>query len=924
VLVAYWVAARSTAIPTSQALRDHAHSQLPLYMAPSAYIRLDSMPLTVNGKLDSRALPKPDTGTEHDERTPARHELDERIITIWQDTLGVECIGIDDDFFHLGGDSLTVMRVIRHIDPRLRVVTLFQNPTIRQLSDAITNSDDRDNGLLCRISPPTSSPPAATIVAVPYGGGSAASYRELATALPDEYPLYAVDIPGHDFADATQPLEPFDTVVQRVVAEIRDKIDGPVLVYGHCVGSAMATAITYGTHEHGAEVLGAALGGAYPSPYLPGRLAQRWAQLFPSDRWKSDRAYRERLSMVGGFSDAIDPAEQEFIVRALRHDSRGADAYFSEHCDGRSQQRRLPALCVVGEYDRLTEFHTERHHEWNMLYTHTDLAVVPHAGHYFLKHQPDQLAATLVGWINRRRDALAAPADTLSGNVSQPTSYDTPLPAPPTADSGTVVIRSSLRDFLLVCVGQLLTMTGTRISAFGLGVWTYTLTGQATLFSLTLACAVLPGLLVLPFAGAAVDRWDRRGVMIVGDVIGGAGIALCLAMYALGGLAPWHTYLAAAAGSIATNFQQPAFLAATAQLVPKQYLARINGLLQGLIATSQAAGPLLGAALVFATGVGWMLTIDVITTLVSITFLLVVAFPDTLFRKREESMWKEISGGFRYIARRPGLVAINGYFLVYNLFLGFAIALIPLMILSFGSAGTLSLAGALEGIGGIIGGLAMGLWGGFARRATGMIGFGILTGIGMIIAGLYPAPVFPILGVTAVGASIALLNGHWRTLIQNKVGMELQGRIITTNRMVANLSEPVGVLCAGWLADMWFEPAVHSGGWLGHTIRSIFGQSGEHGIALMLMVFGVAEALLAIIGLRWRVLRYIEDVLPDAVLGATVTWDRDQLQAEADRLLRQAEQDFDRVTQSPDHSSHLRTFSIRPQHTMGQTGRDGL
>jgi MFS family permease len=356
-------------------------------------------------------------------------------------------------------------------------------------------------------------------------------------------------------------------------------------------------------------------------------------------------------------------------------------------------------------------------------------------------------------------------------------------------------------------------------------------------------------------------------------------------MYASGGLRIWHIYLTAGLGSIANAFQQPAFIAATTQLVPKQYLARVSGVVQALVATSMTAGPLLGAALIVGVGVGGVLAVDIVTLVLSVAILLLIRFPDALFRKREESVWKEIAGGFRYIARRPGFVAMNGYFLAYNLLLGFSIALAPPIVLSFGSPGTLSLATTMGGVGGIVGGLVMALWGGFERRATGMIGFGVLTGAGMVVVALHPTPVFPILGLAVIGASIALLNGHWQTLIQNKVGAELQGRMITTNRMIANLTEPVGYFCAGWLADAWFEPAIRPGGWLSESVGEFFGTGPGRGMALMLLVLGVAQVAVAVTGMRWRTLRYMEDDLPDAVPGAVVTWDRDKLQEEADRLL---------------------------------------
>jgi len=103
--------------------------------------------------------------------------------------------------------------------------------------------------------------------------------------------------------------------------------------------------------------------------------------------------------------------------------------------------------------------------------------------------------------------------------------------------------------------------------------------------------------------------------------------------------------------------------------------------------------------------------------------------------------------------------------------------------------------------------------------------------------------------------------------------------------LVANLTEPLGYVGAGWLADALFEPAMADGGWLSDMFGGLLGSGPGRGMALMIVVLGGVQVALAVIGLRWRTLRYMEDALPDAVPGAIVTWDRDSLQQEADTLL---------------------------------------
>ena len=112
--------------------------------------------------------------------------------------------------------------------------------------------------------------------------------------------------------------------------------------------------------------------------------------------------------------------------------------------------------------------------------------------------------------------------------------------------------------------------------------------------------------------------------------------------------------------------------------------------------------------------------------------------------------------------------------------------------------------------------------------------------------------------------------------------------MLATNRMVANLTEPLGYVGAGLLADSLLEPAMARGGWLSEAMGGVLGAGPGRGMAVALVLLGALAIALAAIGLRWRTLRYMEDALPDATPGAIVTWDRDRLQAEADALLATA------------------------------------
>ncbi|HEV7372152.1 non-ribosomal peptide synthetase, partial [Arenibaculum sp.] len=140
-LAAYYTTAAG-AQPGAEVLRAHLGSALPDYMVPAAYVRLDALPLTANGKLDRKALPAPDDdayGTRS--RVAPRTPIEEEVARIWAELLGVDEVGVTDDFFQLGGHSLLATRVVSRIqdslgaDLPLRV--LFDRPTVEGIVEHI-------------------------------------------------------------------------------------------------------------------------------------------------------------------------------------------------------------------------------------------------------------------------------------------------------------------------------------------------------------------------------------------------------------------------------------------------------------------------------------------------------------------------------------------------------------------------------------------------------------------------------------------------------------------------------------------------------------------------------------------------------------------------------------------------------------------
>ncbi|KAA2261601.1 amino acid adenylation domain-containing protein [Solihabitans fulvus] len=855
------------------ALKTALRSVLPDYLVPTSIVVLDAFPLNPNGKVDRAALPEPLPESSHGSAAPET-PTELRIAGVWSELLAVPGIGVQDDFFALGGDSFTAVRAVRQIGLGLRVIDLFTHPTVGALAEFLDGGDDRAAPTLLHqlTGPARGETPTVTVLCVPYGGGLAAGYRPLAEQLAAELPgaaLLAVELPGHDPAAPDEARLPLPDVVDRVLAELADRRTGPILVYGHCVGSALATELALRLEDGGRPLIGLVIGGSFPTAQLPGRLPAWWNRTLGGDRWRSDRGFEDALRVMGGLLEDEEEGGAEataMMLASMRHDGHEARRWFTRELT--AQRRRtltVPVLCVIGQRDLTTELYQERFAEWGAFADRVELAEIPRAGHYFAKHQAGALAALIA---QRVRDWPA-------GRV--------PEPLPEVTVVGRTA-RRNLREFYLLAAGQTVSLAGSALSAFALGVWVYQQTGRIADYALITMFALLPRILFAPVGGTIADRVDRRRVLLVCDALA-AVLMLGLVVPALtGSLHLWQVALTCGLLSTIGAVQQPAYVASVAQLVPKPYLAQANAIAQVGTTVGTLLAPLAGAALMALLGLGWVIGLDLASFLVGALTLLAVRFPNRMFPRSKESFGKALTGGWRYLSRRRPLLIMAGFFVVVNYVGALVFCLTTPLVFSFGGTASVGVVVALSGVGGILGAVLVVCWGGTARRATGMVGFVIGVGLGDALLGLRPSVPLACLGGLLTLGSSAILNAHWQALLQTKVGPDLLGRVLATNQLLAVAMTPLAFLTAPLLSD-WFEPLLRHGGPLASTVGQVVGVGPGRGTGLLVLLGGLFLVAWGVLGLRYRPLRYMEDDLPDSIAGAELPDDLDAAQAEADLLV---------------------------------------
>jgi DHA3 family macrolide efflux protein-like MFS transporter len=370
--------------------------------------------------------------------------------------------------------------------------------------------------------------------------------------------------------------------------------------------------------------------------------------------------------------------------------------------------------------------------------------------------------------------------------------------------------------FFTIWSGQAASLLGSQLVGFAL-VWHLTeTTGSAKVLATAAMMEWLPRVFIGPLAGAVVDRWDRRRVMLAADSLIALATAVMIYLGWLGNLEIWHIYLLMLVRSIGAAFHFPAMTASTALMVPEEHLSRIQGLNQLLQGVMNIAAPPLGALLVQFMPLHGVLGVDVITAALAITTLLLIRIPQPKADEADAeklSIWGDMRAGFVYVWEWSALRKILGLAVLINAISVPAIILLPLLVTKEfgGEAIEVAAIQSAFAIGFLVGGLLLAVWGGFKRKivtATLAI-FG--SAVGMLLVGVAPGTAFWMAagGIFIAGFTNVLTNGPTFALLQTVVAENMQGRVFALVISLANAMTPIGLLISGPLAEVngirtWF------------------------------------------------------------------------------------------------------------------------
>jgi MFS family permease len=428
--------------------------------------------------------------------------------------------------------------------------------------------------------------------------------------------------------------------------------------------------------------------------------------------------------------------------------------------------------------------------------------------------------------------------------------------------------RQNLRTFYTLILTQVLSLIGSRMTGLALGIYVFNQTGEATPLALTALFSFLPQVLVAGFAGALADRWDRRYVMVIADAGQAVGTLILMGTFVSGTFNVSILYAVTLVQSIFGVFQSPAFTASVTMLIPDNQRDRANAIQQ---LTSPAAGvvaPALAGLLYAAVGVSGVIVFDLVTFVVAMLVVLVIRIPrpaqTEVGRAMRGSLLKESFGGFNYLFQQRTLMGIILFISLVNfLFAGSTILFTPYILARTGSEATLGTLLSALNLGGILGGVIFGIWGGTRPRIHTILPGIVIGSIFLAVVGLNLSAVPLGIAMFLMMFPMPMVNATSMSLMQAKVPPDIQGRVFASMGQISMLLIPLSYLLVGPLADTVFEPAVGQAGW--EQVASLVGNTAGAGMGLIMVLAGSVLTVATLLVYAIPRVRHMEAEMPDYV-----------------------------------------------------------
>ena len=408
--------------------------------------------------------------------------------------------------------------------------------------------------------------------------------------------------------------------------------------------------------------------------------------------------------------------------------------------------------------------------------------------------------------------------------------------------------QNSFRRFILLWTGELISATGSGITAFGIGIFVYQLTGKASATSIAALLAFLPALLLSAPAGTLADRCDRRILMIIGDGLSALGPAFILFCMQTGDIKLWQIYTGVTMSSVFSSLLEPSYKATITDLLSREQFTKASGLVQVSGSARYLISPVIAGFLLTVADLRLLLIIDISTFGVTIASTLAIRKGLKSGRSASgNSFHSDFREGIRALVNNTGILTLSLIGSLLTFFIGFIQTLLTPMIISFSDSRALGIAETVSASGMLASGILISIIP-IKKAYTKILSISLfMTGVFMFFFGMRENLFLITLSGFLFFCTLPFANTSIDYLLRTNIDNSLQGRVWGLIGLVSQFGYIIAYAVSGPLTDYVFTPLLRDGGLLSNSIGRITGTGEGRGAGLLIMISGILLSLTSIL-----------------------------------------------------------------------------
>ena len=420
--------------------------------------------------------------------------------------------------------------------------------------------------------------------------------------------------------------------------------------------------------------------------------------------------------------------------------------------------------------------------------------------------------------------------------------------------------NKAMKKFMILVAGEFISSIGSGLTDFGLAIYVLSLTGSVAATGIFSICAFLPSILLAPVGGVLADRYDRRLMMILGELFSGLGLVICLVSVMSASPSIVVICIGAGVSAIFSALTEPAFKATVTDLLSEEDFARAGGMVQIANSAKMIISPALAGLLLQVTAVSTLIMIDMLTFFTTVLVIAIVrkGMAAKTRNKAAQSFGREMKEGMVAIRSKSGIMAMIVIMTIAVFCLGFVQILSKPLVLALAGETELGILTTVIALGMIAGSILISCLKhtkSYGRMlAFGLLGCGIFFALIGVSKNLFLIAacgfmMFVFMPAIQIGAEV---------LIRKNLANEVQGRAFGLISLITQMGYILAFIASGILSDYLFEPFMCGSSALALNIGAIIGTGPGRGDALLIVITGVAMASVGIIVSQLKSIKLLE------------------------------------------------------------------